>query len=128
MSNYTKQFKINILKDFGYLINIENEEFDLPGYSLEDLKPGKEYYIVGGRLFEADENYIEDSFREVESYLKNNIKNINIKIKELENKIDYCKRRDEVCCCFGSDGELEELEAELEIKKQELEDAESCLN
>ena len=127
MNKYTRQFKINILKDFGYLINIKNEDFDLPGYSLEDLKPGKEYYIIGGRLFEADENYIEESFREVENNLKINIKNINIKIKELEGKIEYCKNRDEVCCCFGSEGELEELERELEIKKQELEDAESCL-
>ena len=43
------------------------------------------------------------------------------RIKEIEKKLEYCKKRDEVCCSFGTDDEIYELKKELENLKNELE-------
>ena len=43
------------------------------------------------------------------------------RIKEIEKKLEYCKKRDEVCCSFGTDNEIYELENELKRLENELE-------
>lgn len=43
------------------------------------------------------------------------------RIKEIEKKLEYCKERDEVCCSFGTDDEIYELENELKRLENELE-------
>ena len=36
------------------------------------------------------------------------------RIKEIKKQLKYCKERDKVCCAFGSEQEIAELEKELE--------------
>ena len=43
------------------------------------------------------------------------------RIKEIEKKLEYIEKRDEVCCTFGCKGEKEELLVELEKLENELE-------
>lgn len=63
-----KEEKICILKQEGYLIDINNEEdrkMILENYELEDLESDAEYYFVGGRLYEADDDYINKLYEEI---------------------------------------------------------------
>ena len=36
------------------------------------------------------------------------------RIKEIKKRLKYCEERDKVCCAFGSEQEIAELEKELE--------------
>lgn len=36
------------------------------------------------------------------------------RIKEIKKQLKYCEERDKVCCAFGSEQEIAELERELE--------------
>ena len=36
------------------------------------------------------------------------------RIKEIKKRLNYCEQRDKVCCAFGSEQEIAELEKELE--------------
>lgn len=36
------------------------------------------------------------------------------RIKEIKKQLKYCEERDKVCCTFGSEQEIAELEKELE--------------
>lgn len=59
--------KIKFLKEIGYLVDKNNKELMeeiLESYSLEDIDPNKEYEFVGGRLFEVDEETINNYYSE----------------------------------------------------------------
>lgn len=59
--------KIKFLKEIGYLVDKDNKELMeeiLESYSLEDIDPNKEYEFVGGRLFEVDEETINNYYSE----------------------------------------------------------------
>lgn len=59
--------KIKFLKEIGYLVDKDNKELMeeiLDSYSLEDIDPNKEYEFVGGRLFEVDEETINNYYSE----------------------------------------------------------------
>lgn len=43
-----------------------------------------------------------------------NEKERNQRIKEIKKQLKYCEERDKVCCAFGSEQEIVELEKELE--------------
>lgn len=43
-----------------------------------------------------------------------NEKERNQRIKEIKQQLKYCEERDKVCCAFGSEQEIAELERELE--------------
>lgn len=52
-----------------------------------------------------------------------NEKVINQRIKEIKKQLKYCEERDKVCCAFGSEQEIAELEKELEeLENMEEED------
>lgn len=53
---------------------------------------------------------------------KKEIKKIEKRIKEIKKELDYCRRRDEVCCCIGGDEQVYELEYELNILEDKLEE------
>lgn len=36
------------------------------------------------------------------------------RIREIKKQLKYCEERDKVCCAFGSEQEIAELEKELE--------------
>lgn len=52
------------------------------------------------------------------------------RIKEIKKQLKYCEERDKVCCAFGSEQEIAELERELEelLKEEELEDFDNTFN
>lgn len=41
------------------------------------------------------------------------------RIKEIKKQLKYCEERDKVCCAFGSEQEIAELERELEELENE---------
>ena len=48
-----------------------------------------------------------------------NEKERNQRIKEIKKQLKYCEERDKVCCAFGSEQEIAELERELEELENE---------
>lgn len=50
------------------------------------------------------------------------IRKIEKRIKEIKKELDYCRRRDEVCCCIGGDEEIYELTYELNMLEDKLEE------
>lgn len=71
-------------------------------------------------------NINEQNFEDMISFMSDFLRALNEldiveRIKEIEKKLEYCKERDEVCCSFGIDDEIYELENELKRLKNELE-------
>lgn len=44
------------------------------------------------------------------------------RIKEIKKELDYCRRRDKVCCCIDGDEQVYELECELNELEDKLEE------
>ena len=71
-------------------------------------------------------NINEQNFEDMISFMSDFLRALNEldiveRIKEIEKKLEYCKERDEVCCSFGTDDEIYELENELKKLENELE-------
>ena len=85
---------------------------------VKELKDSGEFYDVSYKEWENDRE--EDKKYEIDISRYNTIDKIKARVKEINDELAYCRRRDKVCATFGGDQQVYDLKAEREKLKAKL--------
>lgn len=85
---------------------------------VKELKDSGEFYDVSYKEWEEDRE--EDKKYEIDISRYNTVDKIKARVKEINDELAYCRRRDRVCATFGGDQQVYDLKAEREKLKAKL--------
>lgn len=85
---------------------------------VKELKDSGEFYDVSYKEWENDRE--EDKKYDIDISRYNTIDKIKARVKEINDELAYCRRRDRVCATFGGDQQVYDLKAEREKLKAKL--------